>query len=533
MSQNVFFLWDGQLYVYHERRVGAMSLKYAINSIPNGAPGGIGTIFIPHQPQYNMEACSYPVHCSLARTFGVTLLRNLALFDDDNVIQYKRETADSVASTPEPRVPCHRSLENVSLVHTTNCGAITNDSLQEFLPFQSTKLSWPPSLFSNSYSSLIGTDHLLAMATTTTQSNLVRLAPLQLGEIPAHASLLSSENDSQPDLLPFLLTLLDDGVDFLSPTSFIASFKEHSTKAALPSEAKVGVSICDIAQKELEQIVNWEGGPSKRITADDSNSDGQGQGPMAQEKTYSRPRRSKPPASVLSGGEHWFARKSVHRDLSSRDATQPGNASWKEFIFGLRDHHSKHEEDFTPNLFDAHHVCDWNEQVQGLESQGKIVGKDGRKYSAVTMSIYEMCHATPPPTTARCFPVLVATASLNSEEFIAVTVPVNLGSNVSASFYSSGRHLKEGKTPQQRKSVVLGIYAAVETVKRRPRGGAEQGLEGNEVEWVMATASDAKGNLPMWMQKLSLPGMLPKDVSYFMKWIKSVNEQEIEAVKVA
>ena len=80
--------------------------------------------------------------------------------------------------------------------------------------------------------------------------------------------------------------------------------------------------------------------------------------------------------------------------------------------------------------------------------------------------------------------------------------------------------------------MVLGIYAAVETVKRRPREGADTGVEGNEVEWVMATASDAKGNLPMWMQKMSLPGMLPKDVSYFMKWIKSVPDQEVEAVRV-
>ncbi|KAJ9602552.1 hypothetical protein H2200_013095 [Cladophialophora chaetospira] len=371
------------------------------------------------------------------------------------------------------------------------------------------------------------------MATTTTQSNLVRLAPLQLGEVPTHKSLPSSDTVDQPDLLAFLLTLLDDGLDFLSPTSFIASFKELSTKTALPSEAKVDVSVCDIAQRELEQIVKWEGGPSKRITSDDDTNGARGQGSMGQEEIYSRPKRSKPPTSVLSGGEHWFARKSVHKDLSSRDTTSPGNASWKEFIYGLRDNHSKHEEDFTPSLYDAYQVCNWDEQVKVLESQGKIVGKDGKKYSCVTMSIYEMCHALPPPTSARCFPVLVVTASINPEEFIAVTVPVKLGSDVSSSFYASGRHATEGKTPQQRKSVVQGIYAAVETVRRRPREGAAQGVEGNEVEWIMATASDAKGNLPMWLQKKSMPGQLPKDVSYFMTWIKNVPEGELEAVRLS
>lgn len=373
------------------------------------------------------------------------------------------------------------------------------------------------------------------MASNTTQSNLVRLAPLQLGEVPAHPSLSTSEEVNQPDLLTFILTLLGDGAHFLSSTSFIANFKHHSTKTALPSEAKVDVSICDIAQRELEEIVNWDGSPPKRIVAQESTNGGQGegQGQKAKEETYFRPGRSKPPPAVLSGGEHWFARKSVHKDLSSRNTTHPGNASWNEFVYGLRDNHSKHEEDFTPNLFDAHHVCDWSEQVKAMESQGKIVGDDGKKYSSVTMSIYEMCHATPPPTSARCFPVLVVTASVSSEEFIAVTVPINLGSDVSSSFYSSGKHLKEGSTPQQRKDVVLGIYAAVETVKRRPVEGADHGVEGTEVEWIMATASDAKGNLPMWLQKKSLPGMLPKDVSYFMKWIKSVPESEVEGVKVA
>ena len=373
------------------------------------------------------------------------------------------------------------------------------------------------------------------MATNTTQSNLVRLAPLQLGEIPAHSDIPPSDAEaSRPELLHFLLTLLDDGAEFLSPASFIGSFKQHSVKNALPSEAKVEISTCDVAEKELEDIVQWQGGQSKRITTDD-NQDGaheQRGGPRGHDEVYSRPGRSKPPAAVLSGGEHWFARKSVHKDLSSGDTTHPGNASWKEFIFGLRDHHSQHEEDFTPNLYDAHHVLDWKSEVRSLESQGKAVGKDGKKYSCLTMSIYEMCHATPPPTTARCFPVLVATASLNENEFIAVTVPVNLGTSVSSAFYSNQRNLKEGKTPQQRKSVVLGIYAAVETVKRRPVEGSEQGMEGHEVEWIMATASDAKGNLPMWMQKMSLPGMVPKDVSYFMKWIRSVPEEEVEAVKV-
>ncbi|OAP62345.1 hypothetical protein AYL99_04548 [Fonsecaea erecta] len=364
------------------------------------------------------------------------------------------------------------------------------------------------------------------MSTNTTQSNLIRLAPLQLGELPEHPSLPSGDS-TRPRLLPFLLTLLDDGADFLSPASFSANFKHHSVKSVPPSEAKVEVLTYSVAAKELEDIVDWSGSKS---TAPIANPD-QPEAATGHGETYARPGRSKPPLKVLSAGEHWCARKSIHKGISSKDASSPGNASWKEFIYGLRDNHSKHEEDFTPTLYDAHCVCTWGEEVKDLESQGKIVGRSGQKYSCVTLAIYEMCHGTPPPTSPRCFPVLVATASISADEFLAVTVPVTLGTGVHDAIYSSGRNTRDGKTSQQRKSVVLGVYTAIEIVRRKD-GDPNVGKNWDEVEWIMATASDAKGNLPMWMQKMGVPGMIAKDVSYFLKWIKTVPDNEVESVKV-
>ena len=41
-----------------------------------------------------------------------------------------------------------------------------------------------------------------------------------------------------------------------------------------------------------------------------------------------------------------------------------------------------------------------------------------------------------------------------------------------------------------------------------------------QIEWLMATASDAGGWLPMWMQRLGTPGAIVKDVGLFMKYIK-------------
>ena len=46
-----------------------------------------------------------------------------------------------------------------------------------------------------------------------------------------------------------------------------------------------------------------------------------------------------------------------------------------------------------------------------------------------------------------------------------------------------------------------------------------------EIIWMMATASDARGWLPMWMQKLGVPGAVIKDVGLVMKWVQEVREK--------
>lgn len=43
-------------------------------------------------------------------------------------------------------------------------------------------------------------------------------------------------------------------------------------------------------------------------------------------------------------------------------------------------------------------------------------------------------------------------------------------------------------------------------------------LPDQNIEWTMATASDAKGWLPMWAQKLGVPSAIVKDVGYFIRW---------------
>ena len=44
----------------------------------------------------------------------------------------------------------------------------------------------------------------------------------------------------------------------------------------------------------------------------------------------------------------------------------------------------------------------------------------------------------------------------------------------------------------------------------------------------MATASDAKGNLPMFVQKFGVPGAVLKDVGFFIGWTEKRRELQAE-----
>lgn len=368
-------------------------------------------------------------------------------------------------------------------------------------------------------------------------STLIRLAPLQLSEIPAHADLPlkpskaslsadTSEDSSQPDLLPFITTLLSEGLAFFSKSQFSATFKHHSVKKAPPSAGDVEVSTYSLSPSQLQSSVPWA----------PASTDGERRPSHASTNgtTTAKIKRAKPKELQA---EHWFARKSIHSNIGSKSEDKPGHASWEEFIYGLRDNHSQHEEDFTPNLFDARKIVDWDGQVRKLEEEGSLARAG---FSDVSMGVFEMCHDVPSPLKPRCFGVLVVTGSVThgsgqsfweadeQEKLVAVTVPLQLG-GVKKAFYATYRNLKEGEDEKRKREVVQGFYTAVETCTLRSAGkvGADE-AGGEEVEWIMATASDAKGVLPMWAQKLALPGAVPKDVSYFMKWIKTVDEAEIE-----
>ena len=130
----------------------------------------------------------------------------------------------------------------------------------------------------------------------------------------------------------------------------------------------------------------------------------------------------------------------------------------------------------------------------------------------------------------RVFPVLIVTAKRGKKSLVVVQIPVDVR-NLSASFYSNGRNLNEGDSLIKRQKPVLGYYSCLHAKSLLHAAECDDSeytsiescriLPDGDIEWVMATASDAKGWLPMWAQKLGVPGAVVKDVGLFIRWIRS------------
>lgn len=222
--------------------------------------------------------------------------------------------------------------------------------------------------------------------------------------------------------------------------------------------------------------------------------------------TKGKPKPSSPstaPVQMLSSdvmsGEYWIARKSVHENAASK-----GTASFDEFLVGLYNDHSQHEQEYTPDCYDARRVLKWFE--------GEDFAQSVQEFEDVHVELYEMAHKMPPPLQNRVFAVLVARGRTNingGPGFVLAQVPVEFPADFKEAFYSSGRNVKEGGNSLQRSKIIKGQYASVERVKLDAEG---------RVVWETAVSSDAKGWLPMPVQKLGVPGAVLKDVGLFVEW---------------
>ena len=272
---------------------------------------------------------------------------------------------------------------------------------------------------------------------------LVRMRALKIEELPAHPD-LASQQSSAPDLQSFVSEALAEAETFVTHYWRNKFQVKDANKQSPPSTAPVKLFSHDVKGPYLPKEVE-DGG---------------------------------------AGVEHWFARESIHQNEA-----KDGTASWQEFDHGLRVDHSQHEKDYTPDVFDAHEVMNWDTQLQS--SQRSLAG-----WEDVHVSIMEMAHHIPAPLNNRVFPVLVITAH-KKKELIVVQIPVATKGLPNARYHNVPK-------------VTGGMYCSIE------RGELIE--DEAKVRWQMATASDAKGALPMWAQKMGVPGAVVKDVGLFIDW---------------
>lgn len=189
--------------------------------------------------------------------------------------------------------------------------------------------------------------------------------------------------------------------------------------------------------------------------------------------------------------ETWFCRKSCHANKA-----EEGTASWEEFTHSFKEHHAESEDAFTPTVIGAREAIKWN--TNGIE-----VEIQGGRWTDITMAVEEMKHKIDPkPLKNRTFPVVQVAARLAEvEEFMVVSIPLTDFQKSPYAEYARD------------KSLVVAAYTSIERIRILPSSG--------EIEWIMATASDAGGVLPQWMQNLAVPGAVAKDVDLFMSWIPS------------
>lgn len=144
---------------------------------------------------------------------------------------------------------------------------------------------------------------------------------------------------------------------------------------------------------------------------------------------------------------------------------------------------------------------------------------DGHTVTMLTATtVFEMAHKIPPPLGNRVFPVLVVKGKKTggpSPSFSVVQFPVEI-SKLSKALYANGRHKTEGDNDTKKKAVVMGAYTSIERCQLQDSG---------HTKWEMATASDAKGNLPMFIQKKAIPDAIAKDVSVRSQCIYFVDRE--------
>ncbi|KAG6335843.1 hypothetical protein ID866_3233 [Astraeus odoratus] len=125
------------------------------------------------------------------------------------------------------------------------------------------------------------------------------------------------------------------------------------------------------------------------------------------------------------------------------------------------------------------------------------------KRISATQSIWTLYYTYPPPVSPRVFTVLQTTYLDNTSprNGMIVSIPIDLSGD-------------EELAKLERKGT-RGRYVAAERLLE---------LDGDKVEWRMATSATPGGMIPSFVAESSMPGQIASDVSHFLKWFHTVRD---------
>ncbi|EEA25836.1 hypothetical protein TMatcc_005926 [Talaromyces marneffei ATCC 18224] len=298
-------------------------------------------------------------------------------------------------------------------------------------------------------------------------TSYLRLKPLPFSSLPPHPSLTQSA-EWQQNVNTFLTTILTEAQTLIS-TTIPQNFKtDRKLRSSAPSSAKVQLST----------------------------SSGGGGGAGVE--------------------DYWVCRKSIHTDSSA----QRGSASWAEFEKGLRENHSENEMDYTPSVASVEHLVKWP-VVDELEG-----------WRGIDMHVSMITHTFKPAglISPRAFISLIISAyepestTTNNDDpiqgFYTIQIPLLFQKDSSNNDVPDA--IKQQVLSTVPKNTIFAHYVSVERVRLLPPATADANAE-RRIEWIMATTSDAGGQIPQWVQRSWTMGGVPKavvaDVGLFLGWV--------------
>ncbi|RYP23058.1 hypothetical protein DL765_001313 [Monosporascus sp. GIB2] len=303
---------------------------------------------------------------------------------------------------------------------------------------------------------------------------------------------------SAEELVPLLTAILREAVPFIDSAAPKKNknrgelWKPKGSKSHRDSEARIDLSERRIPAAEL------------RRPPPDRGDNGQ-----QQQQQQQRPGQER--------DEVWFCRRSVHADEA-----RSGTASWAEFESRLRlpERNAEAELAFDPGVVAAREAVAWDCGDLKLRDGD---GDAGCWWGGFRLALYEMRHRLGVGLRNRVFPVLQMSCAAVGEreedgkeedEFLFVNIPVpDFGGG------GGGDAPREGDGDGD---AVVGVYVAVGRVRRMRR---DDGTGAGAVEWLMATAGDAGGVLPAWLQNRAMPAVIWKDVPRFLAWVAGEREK--------